>query len=155
MKRATRRIVPLWLLVVLGAAVASGAVLYTYQTTTFTATIVENVGVWGVMENTNFQIPDNGAANIKYTVYNQSGETKTLTLISNVDSVTEDRLWYACAYPWPTSANKVWADGVNYGFTLNSGQSLELKVTVGDAGPAVPGNSWNNLQLYLMDNALY
>ncbi|MEM2679357.1 MAG: hypothetical protein QXU01_02930, partial [Candidatus Hadarchaeales archaeon] len=107
MKRATRRIVPLWLLVVLGAAVASGAVLYTYQTTTFTATIVENVGVWGVMENTNFQIPDNGAANIKYTVYNQSGETKTLTLISNVDSVTEDRLWYACAYPWPTSANKV------------------------------------------------
>jgi len=108
-----------------------------------------------VMENTNFQIPDNGAANIKYTVYNQSGETKTLTLISNVDSVTEDRLWYACAYPWPTSANKVWADGVNYGFTLNSGQSLELKVTVGDAGPAVPGNSWNNLQLYLMDNALY
>lgn len=155
MKRITRRIVPLWLFVVLGAAVASGAVLYTYWTTTFTATVVENVGVWGVMENTNFQIPDNGSANVKYTVYNQSGQTKTLTLISNVDQVTGAKLWYACYYPWPTSNNKVWMDGVNYGFTLNSGQSLELKVTIGDAGPAVPGNSWSNLQLYLMDNLLY
>lgn len=155
MKRAAKRMVPLWVLVVLGAAVASGAVLYTYQATTFTATVVENVGVWGVMENKNFQIPDNGAANVKFTVYNQSGQSKTLTLISNVPENTGNKLFYGCFYPWPTSNNKVWVDGVNYGFTISSGSTLDLKVTVGDAGPAVPGNSWSNLQLYLMDNQLY
>jgi len=150
-----KKVVPLWLLVILGAAISAGAVLYTYTVTTFRATVVENVGVWGVLENTDFQIPDNGAANVKYTVTNQSGEAKTLTLISNVDDVTSGRLFANIYRPWPTSQYKVWADGVNYGFTIANNSQVELKVTVGDAGPAVPGESWSTLQLYLMDNALY
>jgi hypothetical protein len=151
-----KRVVPLWLLVILGAAaISAGPVLYTYTTTTFTATVVENVGVWGILENTNFQIPDNGTAHVKYTVTNQSGASKTLTLISNVNENTGGKLFANIYRPWPTSESKVWADGVNYGFTINSGTQVELKVSVGDAGPAVPGNSWNTLQLYLMDNSLY
>jgi hypothetical protein len=147
-------VVPLWLLVLLGAGVAAGAVLYTYVTTNFHVKVVENVGVTGYLENNNFLIPDNGTTSVKYTVINASGENKYLTLIGNADTATNNELWYSTKYPWPNGSNKIFDQGTNYGFTIDNGQTMYLRVDVGDSGSAVPNDEWD-LQLYLLDNALF
>ena len=151
-EKTLKRIAPLWLLVLLGAGIAAGAVLYTYVSTTFTVTVA-NLNVTATLENTNFLVPDNGSTSVKYTVTNSSGENKTLTVLSNVPDNTNNKLFFNCYYPWPNGTNKVNVDGVNYGFTLNNGTSENLKVVIGDSSATLNEN-WSTLQLYLMDNAL-
>ncbi|MEM2875221.1 MAG: hypothetical protein QW567_04315 [Candidatus Hadarchaeales archaeon] len=154
MKKTLRRILPLWVIVLIGAGLASGAVLYTYVTTTFKVTIVENMGVSAALENYDFYIPDNGSANVKYSVTNARGNTLTLTVLSNVNENTENKLYFQCYRPWPETDYPVFVNGVNYGFSINNGQTIDLRVIIGDAGPALPNDTWSTLQLYVLDNAL-
>jgi len=146
-------IAPPWLLVLLGAGIAAGAVLYTYVSTTFTATVAD-LGVTATLENTDFSVPDNGSTAVRYEVINNSGEQKDLTVMSNVPDNTGGKLYFNCYQSWPNGSTKVNVDGVNYGFTLDNGSGDNLKVVIGDSGTATIGDTWSTLQLYLVDNDL-